>query len=221
MRLIQMTIAIARCKRRAGLEGDGSVTDADWQEAISEMYGELHGIVADAGGRYYETEASIAANGASSYALPTDHLATIGIDRITSTTGARDPLDEIMMQERHLYAGQTGDASYFAIVGQTLELYPKPASGTYKHLYIPQAADLSSVGGSTTFDVVTPDGEAFLLYGVAVKIRSRSESSVEVEMIERDKAEGRLRSWAQQRSFITPRRQVEVGDHGRPSDWRV
>jgi hypothetical protein len=216
-----MVTLIARCKRRAGLVGDNSIPDTDWQEAISEMYGELHGIVADAGGRYYETEASITATGASSYTLPTDHLATIGIDRITSTTGGREPLDEIMMQERHLYAGQTGNGSFFAIVGQTIEMYPRPGSGTYKHLYIPQAADLSLVGPTTDVDLVTPDGESFLLYGVAVKIRSRSESSVEVEMIERDKAEGRLRSWAQQRSYITPRRQVEVGDHGRPSDWRV
>jgi phosphatidylserine/phosphatidylglycerophosphate/cardiolipin synthase-like enzyme len=68
-----MVTLIARCKRRAGLVGDNSIPDTDWQEAISEMYGELHGIVADAGGRYYETEASITATGASSYALPTDH----------------------------------------------------------------------------------------------------------------------------------------------------
>jgi hypothetical protein len=222
MRNVTLATLITRCQQRADLENDGHIAAGEWKALVSEMYGELQLLVAETGMRYFETEATITANGSASYALPSDHLATIGVDYVQDAAGTRRTLQEIMVQERSAVLGRTGEAFMFAIVGQTLELYPRPSGGTYKHLYIPQPPDLAGASDSADVDVVTPDGEAFLIWGVAVKALAKSESDVRLAMAEREAARERLRNWAQLRSFVTPRRRVGGDDdaiHRDPADW--
>lgn len=207
-RNVPLGTLVTRCQRRADKEPDGHIQTDEWKALISEMNGELQLLVSETGYRYFETEATIAATGAASYALPADHLSTVGIDLVLDAAGRRRELTEIMAQERTAVIGTTGEAAYFAIVGQVIVFYPTPQSGSYKHLYIPQPPDLSSASNSENVDVVTPDGEAFLVWGVAVKALAKAGDDVSVAAVEREAARSRLSTWAALRSFHQPRRRV-------------
>lgn len=221
-RTLTLGTLVTRCQQRADLENDGHIAASEWKSLVSEAYGELHGITAEAGLRHFETTATIAANGAASYALPADHLATIGIDQVLDSAGRRRPLVELMMQEQPAVVGATGTARYFVIAAGNIELYPVPASGSYKHRYIPQAADYSGSADGTSIDVITPDGEAFVIWAVAVKALAKSESDVQLAIMEREAARERFRSWVQLRSFVTPRRSMMFDDDEvmDPADYR-
>jgi hypothetical protein len=235
-RLLLMSDAVLRCQRRADAEGDGSLSLPEWKSLISEQYADVYSTVVSAGMRHFESTQTITASGATSYALPSDHDETIGVDRVLdATSGRKYQLGEMMIQERTVHSGLTGDAIAYSIVGQTVELYPTPASGTYLHKYVPQSTDLSSLADTATFDVVTGDGEAFLIYGVAVKARIKLERDPSGAMGERDAARARFLADCQRRALINPRRRVIVPSPGGaaggyddeggwlamdPGDWR-
>lgn len=213
-RSLTMTTLIARCKQRSDKEQDGQIGGLDtteWESLISAAYGEMYMLVAEQGSRYFETEAAITITGATSYALPTDHLATLAVDRVTDAAGRRQPLIEVMPQERTTVLGRTGAADEFALVGSTIELYPAPASGTYKHIYIPQPTDLSGSSGATSVDLINVYGQEFVVWTVKLMALDKSESDVRVAMNRIERAGEGLRQWAQIRSFNTPRRQMALG----------
>lgn len=196
---------VTRTKQRANKVGDEQIETAEWKELISEVYGELHGAVSEVGARYFETETSI---NLSTFALPTDHLSTIGVDFVYDVAGRRRPLVELMVQETPLVAGVTGEAYLFALAGATVKLYPTPSTGTYKHLYVPQPTDYSSASGSTSVDLINNDGLQFVLWGVAAIALHRSESAQQAAMLARDAAKERLVTWAINRALTMPRRRV-------------
>jgi hypothetical protein len=192
---------VTRCQQRCDLEEDDHISGSEWKSLVSEMYGEMYSIVEGAGLRYFETEASITATGATTYALPSDHLATIYIARVTDSAGHQVRLRRLMVQERVAFVGLTGEAYAYELASTNIVLHPTPASGTYKHLYMPQAPDLSNSGDSTSVDLVNADGEAFLVWGVAVKALAKSESDVQLAMAEREAARVRFTEWCILRAF--------------------
>lgn len=222
-RTLTLGTLVTRCQQRAGLENDGHIGGSDtteWKSLVSEAYGEMYMLVAEQGSRYFETEATITATGATSYALPAGHMSTLAVDLVADTAGRRTPLLEIMPQERTGVVGRVGTAEMFALVGSTIELYPAPATGTYKHLYIPQPTDLSSEIDATSVDLINVYGQAFVIWSVKLKARDKSESDVQVSMREIERAAEGLRQWAQIRSFNTPRRQMPLGGVGDEDDFR-
>lgn len=221
-RLLLMSDLVLRCQRRSNMENDPSIGTPEWKALISEQYGHLYSTVVKAGMRHMESAQTITATGAASYALPNDYDCTIGIDRtIDTTSGRKVDLGELMPQERNAWSGQTGDAVAYAVVGQTIVLYPRPLSGTYTHTYVPQSPDLSALADSSTVDVITADGEAFLLYGVAVKSKSKRGEDVRFEMAERDAAEQRFMEDVMLRALYNPRRRVVMPSpvDGWGDDW--
>src|SRR4051812_38818799 len=175
-RNVVMSELVLRCQRRCDREKDKSIVAAEWKAMISTQVGDLYREVAHSGFRYFESTFPIVANGAASYSLPTDHFETIKIDRVLDAAGTRRELDELMVQESNRWAGQTGDATHFAVVGQNIVLYPKPASGSYEMWYVPQPPDLSNAADGLNVDTVTPDGEEFIVWGVAVKAHAKGET---------------------------------------------
>ena len=208
MRSLTLLTLVTRAQQRADRENDSSISSTEWKMLVSEQYGEMHGVVADAGFLYNASEATISL---TTLALPTDHLATWAVEREDSA-GKRHPLTELQPMDRFRFRGRTGEAHFYIVVGQVVELYPTPSSGTYKMVYIPQPTDLSAASDSTSVDVVSADGEAFILWGVAVKAKSKSSDDVQVAMMEREAARQRLFAWAVQRSFASPRHAEPVED---------
>jgi hypothetical protein len=222
-----MSELVTRCKRRVDQENADHIASAEWKALISEAYGELFQTVADAGLQYFEYTSTITTDGSSYYDEPSDHLATVSLDRVIDAAGRRRTLREIMAQERSAWAGRSGsEALVFALVDDRIYLYPTPPSGlTYELLYIPQSPDLSSYDDDDVVDVVTADGEAFLIWGVAVKALAKAERNVQLAMAEREAARQRLLEWAVQRAFNQPRRRyVDEFDASSPAisegDWR-
>ncbi len=85
--------------------------------------------------------------------------------------------------------------------------------------------NLAAFDDDDIVDVVTPDGEAFLIYGVAVKAHAILESDAQLAMMERDKARERFVDWAIMRSFNSSRHSViepydEDNGFYDPADWR-
>jgi len=206
-----VTIAnlIARVRQAADLENDDHVSNAEMQTRLSETVGELHALVSDAGLNYFQSEETISL---STFALPTDHLATIGVAFVVDGAGRRRELREIMSQERNGWLGSTGEAQVYILNAQTIELYPVPSTGTYKHTYIPQPTDIGTVATSTSVDVISPDGETFVIESMCAKVLRKSETATDGYLLARNEARQRIQDWAQRRSFNTPRRMVVARD---------
>jgi hypothetical protein len=214
VRQYQLSDLRLRCQQRADKEGDPQIDTNEWNRLISEMNGELYSVVEAAGMRYFESEQTITATGAASYAVPSDHFATIDVEWVYDAAGHRRRLRRLNVQERARWSGATGDAHYWELAGQSLFLYPAPSSGTYKHLYMPQAPDLSLAADNTNVDLVAPDGEAFLIYGVMVKALAKSEGDVQLAMAERDAARERFVYYCAIRSFNDAPRPNDGGAMG-------
>jgi hypothetical protein len=225
-RRFTMANLVTRCKRRADLEFNDHISPEEWKALISEQYCDLYATVADAGLQYFEYVFELPTTGAASYDEPEDHLATISFDLVRSD-GTRRAVREIMAQERaHWAARGSGEAIVYAHVDDKLYLYPNPPAGqTYELLYIPQPPDLSVYADGQAVDLVTPDGEAFLIWGTAVKAMSKSERDVRLAVAEREAARERLKDWAVHKAFTQPRRRVvDDFDPGAvplsDADWR-
>lgn len=222
-RNVVLSDLVTRCQRRADKEGDSSIAPTEWKAMISSQYAELVGLIDATGMRENESTSTIAATGAAGYPEPSDILSFIGIDFLYdgTPTGRRRALREMMVQERNHYAGQTGEAVGFSFVGKTIQFFPNPVSGTYLLLYVPQPPDLSTSADSTTVDLVVPDGEEFVVWGVAVKALAKSEQDPSVAMREREAARGRVEEWAVLRALNEPRRRVVHHDNDRSYGCRT
>lgn len=221
MRKFTLAALTERIRQRADIEDDQHVTDPEIQGLMSTAYGELHSLLNGSGLRFFESVQSIAASaltdngdGGSYIALPDDHLHTIGVD-YEDTASRRSCLVEMMVQERNVFSGTTGrnQAVAYAISGAKLVLYPTPpTTQTYKHLYVPQPLDLTGLDSSQEVDVVTADGEAFLIWHAVIAILAKREMDPNLAMAERERARERVREDALRRALNNARR-VIVEDH--------
>lgn len=216
-RLVEMGTLTTRCKQRADLENDSHVSDAEWLALISESYGELFSLVAGTGLRYFERSGTLTTDGNSYVSEPSAIQSLLGIWYAPSS-GQRIKLRPIQAQHLERYAGRTGTASHYELVDDRINLYPTPPSGqSYEIRYIPQAPDLSGYSSDECVDVVTAEGEGFLIWCTAVKALSKSESDVRLAMAERDRMAERVLTWACDRLMLDPQRVVV--DH--EDDWPV
>jgi hypothetical protein len=197
---------------------------------LSTAFGELHGLVVSSGLRYFEAPQALTTTGGASFALPADHLGTVGVDYL-DPSGWRRALTELMPQERNIYTqygtwSGLGWARAYSVIGQQLTLYPTPPSGqSYEHIYVPQPLDLSDAADATSVDVVTPDGEDFLIWTSLVMAQAKEESDTSVAERKSAQARNRVIEWAQLRALHTVRRQIVDEGLGwnqdlDPGDWR-
>lgn len=155
--------------------------------------------------------------GGGSYILPKDYLSTVRVDYVvSSTTGERRPLYELTAQENHVYsASGAGEATAYELIDGFLHLWPvPPVSQSYRHTYIRQPVKLDSATTSAKVDVISPDGEEFILWGVAVKALAKEESEVGLHRAERDEALARVIRWAVNRNLNNSRRVPDPEDVG-------
>lgn len=206
-----VTIAnlITRAKQRADLVNDTHVSDAEWQVYLAEAYNELHAIVAETGSRQFEAEETITATGASSYNLPSAYLSTVSVEFVTDGSGARRPLHRLMPAETALYRGMTGEACAYELTGTTIVLWPRPSSGSYRHIYIPQPTDYSSSG--TDIDCLNVYGEQFITWSAASMAIHKQERNAQFALMRVEKAREEIYNWAANRALEGNRR-VAIDD---------
>jgi hypothetical protein len=205
----------ARIRKLADAENSLHVADAEIVEGMDEVYGDLYHIAVDGAGEYFETSHTITATGAASYDEPDDHLSTVGLERVDSN-GTRTPLRRLEPQQRHRFGTSTGTAVCYSLVDDKIYLYPRPSSGTYELLYIPQPPDLTSYVDADLLDVVCIYGAQFLVYGVAALVLAKSESQQTSWLARQQRAEQKLIEWAAARDFHGSH--VRVDGNGEPLD---
>lgn len=232
-RSIPMSDLVLRSQRRADAEGNAQISTPEWKSLVSEMYGQLYSTAVKSGMHYFYSTTTVTATGATSYPLPTDHDQTIGVERVTNaTSGSTMQLDELMVQERNAFSGVTGDATAYTVFGTSLQLWPRPLSGSYILTYIPQSPDLSAIADSTVVDVLTSDGEALMIWGTAVKAKAKLGTLTNNDVEEREAALQRFIEDVNLRAAQNPRRKVvqrstlvdiwsdEYGLMSDPASWR-
>lgn len=221
-RRFDLETMVSYCKRRCDMEGQLSISDAEWKFMIGTVWAELTSEVSATGMRYFETTANKTIDG-TDWAEPSNHLSTVGVDEIMPG-GRRRALYEAMAQERNRWSGITGaSAVAYAIVDDVIKLYPTPPNGqVYQIIYIQQPHQLHELADDYVIDVVTPDGEAFLLWGVAVAAIHKRDGDVSVARAEKEAARERLRNWAVMRSMHAPRRRMSMdAEMFGESDWEI
>jgi hypothetical protein len=192
----------ARARKLADKELDEHIAPAEVAECANEVYGDLYSLVCSGADAYFQTTYAFTATGAVSYDEPDNHLSTVMLERVESS-GGRYPLTKLLAQERHLFGGLTSSscASAYSLIDDQIFLYPKPSSGDFELLYIPQPPDLTTYLDTDKIDVVNVYGEQFFMYGVAALIKSKSEDDVRFFLSRQERAEEKLVEWAAQRSF--------------------
>ncbi len=212
------------CQQRADMEHGGAVEGTEeWQSLISMAYAELYGVVAESGYLYFLATYEYTTDGVGPYQEPSNHSATVQVNQITDTTiGTRRELIELMPHEYNRFRGATGTAIAWAFLDDQLHLFPNPPSGqTYELVYVPQPPDLTSYDPTTLIDVVTPDGEQFVIWSVA--IAALAKEGTDTGLAERKAAEYRLKveNWANLRAFEGRRMppMIDDGISADPGDW--
>jgi hypothetical protein len=212
---------ITKGRRRCGQETRDLLSAAEWQDELSTICSEFQGLIVDSGSRIFETELEITATGASGYALPANFLAEVGVDRVIGSN--REHLTPLLVQERNHTQSVSGDARYYALVNDEIRFFPNPASGTYYLIYAPQCPDYTVITDSTEIDVITPAGENYFSWSLALVggIKEESELTPYYEK-QVDKYRRQIEKWANQRMLTAPvRRYVEYGEPGSlyPGEW--
>lgn len=192
--------------------GDPSDSDSDFIDntelnaKINASLGIWHGMVAKAVPERYESEQTIVANGASSYALPSDHYQTVGVD-YGITSSDRIPLRRAMVQERTAYTfSASSSAEAYRLKGATIVLLPPPSTGTYYHVYITAASVLSS-------DADAIDGvngwEQWIVLDVAVQMLLKRGDDVAALLAKQNEIKMEMEAAASDRE-VTPTRVVDT-----------
>lgn len=158
-----------RIRQRTDTENSEFVTDAELTQLINTSYKELYGLLARKSLQRAESVEVIAADGSSSYDLPSGFLSLIGVFRDYGEY--KTPLERF--PEKFRPGSRTGDAKFYRIVGSTVVLYPKPSSGTYDVVYIPIPADL--VDDDDTVDGVL-GWEEYVVIDVSINVLAKEES---------------------------------------------
>jgi hypothetical protein len=199
---------VTKAQQRTDTENQSNIGEAEWRSMFSTSYGALYAIVAETGLRYFETSTTITSTGVASYDEPDGHWSTVSVAYVVNAQGERRQLYELMAQEQDRFSGVTGGESVaYALIDDLIYLYPTPAVGQqYEWRYVPQPPDLGDYGDNDSVDVVTPDGEAFLLWDVAVQVLAKEGSDTSLARAEREEARMRLREWAVLRALNAPRR---------------
>lgn len=205
----------ARIRKLADAETSLHVSDAEIDEGISEVYGDEYHLVVDGAIEYFQTSHTITAIGDASYDEPDDLLSRVSLERV-DTNGKRHPLRRLQPQQRHRFGAQTGTAIAYSHVDDQIYLYPRPSSGTYELLYIPQPPDITSYTDADVIDVVCIYGEQFLVYGVAALVLAKSESDQRGWLARQARAEQKLIEWLPTQDFHGTN--VLVDGDGEPLD---
>lgn len=212
-RLVEMGDLEERCIRRADLEEDDHISHEEWLALISEVYGELFGVVADTGGRYFEAVETLTSDGTNILpSPPADIQSQMGLWYVPAS-GPRRPLKIITPFELEQWGHRTGAfATRYELLDNSIRVYPRPPSGqSYELRFIPQAPDLTGFASDDCVDVVCAEGESFLLWGVTAlaKTKREEEDGARFALQRQDFYRERLRDWAISRTMTEPR-QIRV-----------
>lgn len=171
MRTVSWTKGLARIRELADIEGTSGanyMSSTKLLDYANTSRGVWHGMITQADPERYARTKDISADGSTSYTLPVEYYASLYVEEVDGDN--RRELYRAMPHERNHWGHGAGDAAAYRIVGNTIEMYPVPASGTYRHHYLRTAdkfvaedttfttTHASEVVNSTAHGLITGDG---------------------------------------------------------------
>ncbi len=180
MRTVSWTKGLARIRELADIEGTSGVAympTATLLDYANASRGVWHGMVTQADPERHAAYKDISADGSTSYALPYEYYASLYVEEVDGTD--RRELTRAMPHERNRWGHSAGDAEAYRVVGNTIELYPVPASGTYRHHFV-RGADRFLVA-DTTFttthatEIVNSTGHGLVTGDGPIRLRTTAD----------------------------------------------
>lgn len=209
-RLVEMGTLITRAQLLADKENDDHISSAAWRLFAHLVYNaDVYSTVESTGLRYFEYEETLTTTGAAYVSEPDDHGKTVRLDHVASATDVRQ-LHQVMPGEEARLASLTGtEPVYYAAIDDRIYLYPTPSSGlTLKLRYIPQPPDLTTYADDDLIDVVSPDGEACLTWGMAAMAKARASQDASLHLAKQAEHRQKLLEYAAERSMTQPQRRT-------------
>jgi hypothetical protein len=200
-----------RAKQESDNVGSTFITDAEWNSYIVASYQELYGLITQAFGNDYFTQApstgfTITTDGVNQFfALPTDFFKLLGVDLRISSPGNYVALKPFPFAERNQ---QSLVNSQIPMAGQVLRVF-----------YVP----LPTV---PTIDASVVDGvngwEEYIVIDAAIKALAKEESDVSVFMARKGAIIERLNSEVENRDAGSPATVADVrGRRSRGMRYRL
>jgi hypothetical protein len=200
-RLMQMGTIVERARQRADKVHDDHIEEAEWKSYVDEVYSTLiYSVAARPGMRYFEYVESLTTTGAAYVEEPDDLFSVIRVDYLASSTDRRRLISLKSSEEPPLAAMTGTEPVYYSLIDDRIYLFPTPATGkTIEMLYVPQPPDLSDYADDDLVDVVTPDGAAALIWGVAALARAKASQDVQFHTAKSEHHSSILLEWAAER----------------------
>jgi hypothetical protein len=209
-RLVDMGDLIERAALVADKVGDDHISDAAWRLFAHMVYNaDVYTTVEAAGLRYFEYTATLTTTGAAYVSEPSDHAKTLRLDYVASATDRRQ-LHQLMPGEEARLATLTGtEPVYYALIDDRIYLYPTPSSGlTLEMRYVPQPPDLTTFADDDCVDVVSADGEACVIWGMAALAKARASQDAALHLAKQGQHKLALEYWAANRSVTQAQRRT-------------
>lgn len=203
------TFTLAQLRQRVrelvDIEGNRHFTDSEVNSRISSAYAKYYAkLVASGLGYAGEKTQTIFTVGTNTYAMPTDHMSTLRVDYRYSTELWQE-LEEVLVQEINRYQTTGSQAFGFRLVGGNILLYPTPPSGqTYRHIYVPAPADLTT--DTQTVDGVAGFEDAVVLDAAIRCLIKKEDADTSSLLRERDLVDARIQEEAEMRLLTKSRR---------------
>lgn len=205
-----------QARQRADMENTQYVSDAEVNSYINSSIAELYDLLVQAFEDYYISSATITlVAGTDVYTLPNDFYKVLGVDLDTSTNFQNSitlRAYNFAERNRNSFYGQVQSAQItdlqYHIQGPSIRFIPNPVQAGFVNLwYVPAATKL--VADIDTFDGVN-GYEEFIVWDVAMKLKTKEESDVSIEMMEKQRIIKRIQEAASQRDIGEPWRVTDV-----------
>lgn len=144
-----LTSLIATVRSRADIERSGHITDAELTDWLNTSAGELYDELVTSFEGYFEASKEYTSDGTGVLACPSDFLKSDTVDLEISANDFRSTLKRIPWGDRNRYRWPTATTwpSYYCLRGESIYLFPIPASGAVFTLwYVPRMTPLANSG---------------------------------------------------------------------------
>lgn len=191
MALVTLDEIRTRIRRRTDNEHTGSefLTDEELTQLINTSYGELYGMLVQAGIHLDERTTTIAVTGAASYTMPTDLFSVVGVYRLDGTQRYQLKRHDIRLRPD---SSASGDPTSYRVIGVRLELCSGmnlAGSGSVELVYLPIAGTL--VDDGDTVDCVN-GWEEFIVIDVSIDVLQKEQIDPGSLREERDRMLARI-----------------------------
>lgn len=202
-----------RIRDRADAVGDTTwVTDAELGRYIDAGYTELVDLLLKADIHLFEVTSDITTTGLTdTYDLPADHYKLLGVDYKWSTSPEKYvSVPVVTFGERNRYTSLFVSTLYgayaagYRVIGSQVKFYPiPPASQVYRLLYVPCAAEISTLADNTAIDGISGYDE-LLVISAAILMATKEGNAEGVSILKAARAEmiDRIASTAIDRSPV-------------------